>query len=193
MYDRAYWEQLWEKTLRDHPDKVASRRPNATLVAEIAELRPGRALDAGCGHGAESLWLGAHGWRVTSVDFSPAALAHGRATADAMGIADCIAWICGDVTTWPAPAASFELVVCLYVHCANGAAEMIQRLASAVAPGGTLFVIGHRQAADQIQISVDDATAVLDAQRWNLVVAEERPRANAGSGVDAVIRAQRIA
>ena len=35
-YDRAYWEQLWAKTLREHPDKVAHRPPNAHLIAEIA-------------------------------------------------------------------------------------------------------------------------------------------------------------
>jgi 2-polyprenyl-3-methyl-5-hydroxy-6-metoxy-1,4-benzoquinol methylase len=190
MYDRTYWEQLWAKTLRDHPEKVASKQPNATMIAELAGVAPGRVLDAGCGHGAEALWLAARGWKVTAVDFSADALAHGRQTADAMAIADSIQWICGDLATWNAPAASFDLVACLYVHCANGAAEMIQRLANAVAPGGTLFVIGHRQAADQIQISVDDATAVLDAQHWNLIVAEERPRAS--TGTDAVIRAQRI-
>jgi SAM-dependent methyltransferase len=188
MYDRAYWETLWEKTLRDHPDKVAARRPNATLLAEIAELKAGRALDAGCGQGAEALWLGARGWRVTAVDYSAAALAHGRATADAMGIADCIAWICGDLASWSAPAASFDLVVSLYVHCANGAAEMIQRLANAVAPGGTLVMIGHRQAGDQTQISIDDASVLTG---WDIVVAEERPRAS--TGTDAVIRAKRPA
>jgi len=90
-YDRGYWEQLWAKTLREHPDKVARRPPNAHLIAEVASLRPGRALDAGCGHGAEALWLAAHAWEVTAVDFSASALAHARSTAEALGpeIAGC--------------------------------------------------------------------------------------------------------
>ena len=46
-------------------------------------------------------------------------------------------------------------------------------------------------AAGQTQISVEEATAALDPARWNLVVAEDRPRAQTGTGVDAVIRAQR--
>ena len=201
MYDRTFWEQLWAKTLREHPDKVAQRAPSAQLIAEVSALSPGRALDAGCGHGAESLWLAAHGWQVTAVDFSPAALAHGRATAEAMGIADRIEWIEGDLATWAAPAAQYELVVCLYVHIAGSVEEMVLRMANAVAPGGTLFMIGHRPvdpatgaatpAAGQVQISVEEARAALDPRRWELVVAEERPRAVAGSGVDAVIRARR--
>ena len=43
--------------LREQADKVGRRPPNVHLTAEAAQLRPGRALDAGCGHGADTLWL----------------------------------------------------------------------------------------------------------------------------------------
>ena len=78
----------------------------------------------------------------------------------------------------------------------------MRRLAAGVAPGGTLFLVGHRPtdpatgaataAADQVQVSVASATAALDPGRWDLIVAEDRPRAVAGTGVDAVIRARSI-
>ena len=83
--DQGFWEQLWAKTLREHADKLAHRPPNAHLMGEAANLSPGRALDAGCGHGADTLWLAAHGWQVTAVDFSATALAHGRSMAEAAG------------------------------------------------------------------------------------------------------------
>jgi SAM-dependent methyltransferase len=203
-YDRAYWEQLWAKTLREHPDKVAQRPPNAHLIAQVASLRPGRALDAGCGHGAETLWLAAHGWEVTAVDFSASALAHARSTAEALGpdIAARIAWVEGDLAVWTPPRNHFDLVVCLYVHIAGSVDEMVRRMASGVAPGGTLFMVGHRPidpvtgkptaAASQVQVSVESAVAGLDPSGWELVVAEERPRAVAGTGVDAVILARRV-
>jgi SAM-dependent methyltransferase len=201
--DRDHWERLWEKTLRDHPDKIAQRPPNAHLVAEVADVASGRALDAGCGHGAETLWLAARGWRVTAVDFSSAALAHACARAEALGadVAARITWIEGDLATWAPPPESFDLVSCLYVHVAGSVPEMVRRMANGVARGGRLFVVGHRPidpatgketaAANQVQVSVESAVAALDSTEWDLVIAEERARAIAGSGVDAVISARR--
>lgn len=204
MRDRTFWERLWSKTLREHADKVAQRPPNAHLVRELADLRAGRALDAGCGHGADALWLAAHGWQVTAVDFSASALAHGRSMAEAMGadLADRIVWVENDLATWTAPLDHFDLVVCLYVHVTGSVEEMVRRMASAVAIGGTLFMVGHRPidpatgaataAAGQVQVSVESAIAALDPRQWESIVAEERPRSIAGTGVDAVIRARRM-
>ena len=203
-YDQPFWEQLWSKTLREHADKLAHRPPNAHLVGELATLDPGRALDAGCGHGADTLWLAAHGWDVTAVDFSASALAHGRSMAEAIGadVAERIVWIEADLATWTAPPAHFDLVVCLYVHVAGSVEAMVRSMANGVAMGGTLFMVGHRPidpttgaataAAGQVQVSVESAVAALDPHHWDLVVAEERPRPVAGSGVDAVIRARRL-
>jgi 2-polyprenyl-3-methyl-5-hydroxy-6-metoxy-1,4-benzoquinol methylase len=202
-FDQDFWERLWAKTLREHGDKVSRRPPNAHLTAEVSGLPAGRALDAGCGHGADTLWLAAHGWRVTAVDFSAAALAHGRATAEAAGadIAARVEWIEGDLAAWAPAPGRYDLVVCLYVHVAGSVEDMVRRMADAVAPGGTLLLVGHRPvdpatgaataAASQVQVSVEAAVAALDAEAWALIVAEERPRAVAGTGVDAVIHARR--
>jgi hypothetical protein len=46
-------------------------------------------------------------------------------------------------------------------------------------------------AAGQVQVSVESAVAALDPRRCELVVAEERPRPIAGTGVDAVIRGRK--
>ncbi len=67
--------------------------------------------------------------------------------------------------------------------------------------GGTLFLVGHRPidpatgaataAAGQVQVSAHAALAALDPAQWQPIVAGERPRATAGTGVDGVIRARR--
>jgi SAM-dependent methyltransferase len=204
-FDRESWEQRWTQVLRDHADQIASRPPNAYLRTEVAHLTPGRALDAGCGHGAEAIWLASSGWRVTGVDFSAAALEHARTTVAAIGsdVAERIDWVEGDLGAWTPPSGQFDLVSCLYVHVAGSVAEMVTRLGRGVAPGGTLFLVGHlpvdpatgepSPAAGQVQVTVDEAVGALDPDRWQVVVAEERPRAAAGTGVDAVVRAVRRA
>ena len=203
-YDQSFWEQLWSQTLREHPDKVAKRPPNAHLVSEVVDLHPKRALDAGCGHGADTLWLAAHGWHVTAVDFSASALAHGRSVAETVGtdVSERIAWVEADLATWTPEPRHFDLVVCLYVHVAGSVHETVRRMANGVAVGGTLFMVGHRPidpttgaataAAGQVQVSVESAVVALDPLHWQVVVAEDRPRPVVGTGVDAVIRARRL-
>lgn len=68
-------------------------------------------------------------------------------------------------------------------------------------PGGTLFLVGHRPidpatgaataAAGQVQVCIDTAVAALDPGRWRVILAENRPRTTAGTGVDAVICAKK--
>jgi 2-polyprenyl-3-methyl-5-hydroxy-6-metoxy-1,4-benzoquinol methylase len=202
-HDRDSWEDRWSRALREHGGRVAERPPNVHLVAEISPLRPGRALDAGCGHGSEAVWLAAHGWQVTAVDFAPTALAYARSTAATMGadIAERIDWLEADIAAWRPPPGDYDLVVSLYVHVAGSVVEMVRRLATGVAPGGTLLLVGHRPidpatgaetaAAGQVQVSVEEAVAALDPAAWEVVVADHRPRSNVGSGADAVVSARR--
>jgi SAM-dependent methyltransferase len=201
-FDRGFWEERWAQALREHAEDVTHRPPNAHLIAELEHQRPGIALDAGCGHGSDARWLAARGWQVTAVDFSQTALAHARSTAEAAGtdVAERIEWVEGDLGTWTPEPGRYDLVACLYVHMAGSVEEMVRRLATGVAPGGTLFLVGHRPidpatgaetaAAGQMQVSVDTVVAALDPGRWDLVVVKDRPRATAGTGVDAVIRAR---
>jgi SAM-dependent methyltransferase len=203
-FDRGFWEERWSQALREHGDAVAKRPPNTHLTEVAGNLSPGVALDAGCGHGSDTLWLAARGWQVTAVDFSATALAHARSTAEIIGadVAERINWVEGDLATWTPQPGHYDLVTCLYVHVAGSVEEMMDRMAAGVAPGGTLLFVGHRPidpatgaatpAAGQVQVSVDEAVAALDPARWEFVVAEERQRAVAGTGVDAVICAQRL-
>lgn len=199
-FDQASWERRWSQALADHGDAVAGRPPNAQLVEVAAGLDPGRALDAGCGHGAEAMWLAARGWEVTAVDFSATALDHARATAERLGddVAGRIHWVEGDLgVVTPGPQA-FDLVHSLYVHVAGPVEEMVARLANGVAPGGTLFMVGHlpvdpetgepSPAAGQQQVTVEEALNALPEDNWSIDTAEVMRRAD-GRGADAVVRA----
>ena len=138
------------------------------------------------------------------MDFAATALEHARSSAEAIGpdVAGRIDWVQGDLATWAPAPGRYDLVTCLYVHVTGSVAEMVRRLAAGVAPGGTLLLVGHRPvdpatgkataAAGQVQVSVDAAVAVLEPPEWRILVAEDRPRAAAGTGVDAVVCARRL-
>ncbi|WP_200803768.1 class I SAM-dependent methyltransferase [Pseudonocardia thermophila] len=195
--DREFWDERWSLALHAPGQALTRRPPHAYLTEAVRDLPPGRALDAGCGDGADALWLAARGWRVTALDFSPAALTHARANADAAGpaVAARVSWLEADLRTWQPPAGAFDLVICLYVQVAGSTPDVLARIASGVAPGGTLLVVGHHAlgtADERPQASVADAVTTLDPREWELVVAEDRLRAN-GTGLDAVINARRTA
>jgi SAM-dependent methyltransferase len=180
-------QQSWEQQYRAHP-AVWSGRPNAPLVAEAAGLTPGTALDVGCGEGADALWLAARGWEVTAVDFSTIALERAATHAEALGadVAGRITWAHADVTVW-GPEEQFDLVSTHFMHLpGEPRRSLIARLAAAVAPGGTLLVVGHhpsdletgarRPPVPDMFFSAEEVAGSLDRHAWDVVVAEARPR-----------------
>src|SRR5690606_2298783 len=131
-----YWEDHWAP---DSPGQEHRQLPaNPYLPAETTILRPGTALDAGCGSGAEALWLAGHGWQVTAADISATALATAQAPAAAAGLAKRIDWVEADLSRW-APDRTWGLVVTSYAHAEIGQLSFYRRLACWVAPGGTLL------------------------------------------------------
>lgn len=65
------------------------------LVEGEHALPPGRALDLGCGTGADAVYFAEHGWTVTGVDIVPRALRSARQRAHAAGVD--VTWVHGDV------------------------------------------------------------------------------------------------
>ena len=116
--------------------------PNRFLVAEVDGLAPGRALDLACGAGRNAVWLAERGWTVTGVDFSDAALENARRLSAERGVE--VEWVQADVRDWTPPAAAYDLVAILYLQIPADERRVVHgRAAAAVAPAGTLLVVGH--------------------------------------------------
>jgi SAM-dependent methyltransferase len=196
QWDRRYadQEQLW------------SGRPNGALVAEVAGLTPGRALDVGCGEGADAVWLAKGGWDVTALEVSGVALE--RAAGHARDAGVTVHWVHAELAEAELPPASFDLVSAQYpalLRTPDAAAE--RALLAAVAPGGELLLVHHagmdtQQAhdgdfdpADYVWPSM--VAALLDDD-WAVEVDERRPRIAPGGGAgahhteDLVLRARRL-
>ncbi|WP_231999672.1 bifunctional 2-polyprenyl-6-hydroxyphenol methylase/3-demethylubiquinol 3-O-methyltransferase UbiG, partial [Mycobacterium sp. 1245852.3] len=74
--------QFWEERYRS-AERVWSGRVNPRLAEVTADLPVGRALDLGCGEGADALWLAERGWQVVAVDVSATALRRATEAASA--------------------------------------------------------------------------------------------------------------
>ena len=117
-------------------------KPNRFLVAEVAELVPGRALDLACGEGQNAIWLATLGWRVIGVDYSEVAIAKARARAERDGVE--VDFTCADLVTYEPESGAFDLVLVLYLHIpAAKRRGVLERAAASVAPGGTFLLVGH--------------------------------------------------
>ncbi len=132
----------WDARYSERDGAMWSGRPNGRLVAEIADVTPGRVLDVGCGEGADAIWLARRGWTVTAIDISDVAVRRAREAAELAGAA--IEWVCGDALQTPFPAHSFDLVSMQYPALPKAGGEAaVRTLLDTVRPGGLLLAVYH--------------------------------------------------
>ena len=203
--DEAFWDERYRAT-----GAMWSGHPNSHLVFEATDVVPGRALDVGCGEGADAIWLAEHDWQATAVDISSVALARGAARATEVGAdtAQRITWLHADLIEWDPAAAQYDLVSAQFMRLPTEPRNsQFRRLAASVAPGGTLLIVGHhpsdlqttamRPPMPDLFFTGDDVAALLDPHDWQIVVNAARERTTTdpeGRTVtirDSVLRAER--
>ena len=175
-----FTQEFWDDRYRSAggSGQLWSGQPNPQLVAQTAGLTPGEALDAGCGEGADAIWLARHGWTVTAVDVSAVALerAAGYAASQGDEVARRITWRREDLRSWAPGPQRFDLVSAQYMHLPADELEALhRRLAVAVRPGGTLLVVAHHP--DDLHAltgragmfrTAEDLAASLDPGEWEI-------------------------
>ena len=132
----------WDARYGENDQGIWSGQPNHALVVEAGALRPGRALDVGCGEGADSVWLARQGWQVVGLD--PSAVALERAQAGAASAGVDVTWVHAELAqaAGDLPAAGFDLVTAFYPTLFTDT-EPLDTLTALVAPGGSLLVVHH--------------------------------------------------
>ncbi|WP_030670935.1 class I SAM-dependent methyltransferase [Streptomyces sp. NRRL B-1347] len=200
--------QFWERIHRARGGW--GTRVNPLLAEVAAPLRPGAALDLGCGPGGDSIWLAQQGWHVTAVDISATAVQRVRARARELGVGELVNAERHDLAD-SFPAGRFDLVSAQYFQTPFELprADILRTAARALRPGGLLLVVDHGSTAPwswnqdpDIHYPTPDETAAelaLDPARWSVLRADmPRRRATGPAGetatvVDNVLLVQRAA
>jgi SAM-dependent methyltransferase len=129
----------WDEQYRKEADSATEREsaPNPLLVEAACDLPPGHALDLACGTGRNALWLAQHGWSVTAVDGSAAAVEILRGRAERSGgrvdaqVADL------ENAGFKIAPANYDLIaMCYYFQ-----RDLIERCKRGLVPGGVMVAI----------------------------------------------------
>ncbi len=193
----------WDQRYADTP-LVWSAGPNQFLVGEVADLPRGRALDLACGEGRNALWLAEQGWQVTGTDFSPVAIDKARQRADQRDLD--VAFEVADATDG-APDGRYDLVIVFYLQLPAEQRRAAHRnAAAALAPGGTLLIVGHDRdnlergtggpSSPEVLLDVDGVLADLEGTGLEVERAKQVTRdveqedGTVATAIDCLVRAR---
>ncbi len=162
--------------------------PLKEMIEGPNALPKGRTLDLGCGKGTKSVYMAAHGWNVTGVDFVPRALKEARRRADAAGVK--IDFHEGDVTNLADLGLAPGYSLLFDFGCYHGLKrEQRDRYAAGVttlaAPGATLLMMAFTKALPPIPSGVSESELRERFGAWDLAWS----RSNEQPGTPAMMRA----
>src|SRR4051794_17635683 len=180
--DDEVWDARYAST-----DQVWSGEPNGAVVTELTGAVAGRAVDVGCGEGADAVWLAQHGWQVTALDVSGVALQRAEQAAGRAGVD--VHWVHAGLMDAELDG-QFDLVSAQYPALPRTPdGRTVRTLLDLVAPGGILLLAHHadidvehakEQGFDPADfISLDDVATALD-EGWRVEAYERRPRTVTG-------------
>lgn len=177
---KKFWENRYSSE-----DKIWSGNPNATLVDAVGGLPPGRAVDLGCGEGADVLWLAEQGWHATGIDISDTAVRRAQDAALAAGLQDHATFLAEDLSQWN-PEEEFDLVTGSFLQSPVelDRIAILRKASELVAPGGRMCIIshaapppwatGHQQ--HDFPDPAEDVRALALGQEWETDLQETRKR-----------------
>jgi SAM-dependent methyltransferase len=196
VFSEGFWDERYGTE-----DRIWSGQPNPQLVDRVTGMTPGRALEVGAGEGADAIWLARQGWDVTAFDVSQVALDKASRHASDAGVADRIAWDRVDLATWVGQPAAYDLVSAQFMYLDQpGLTLLYRQLGAAVAPGGTLLLVGHHPVDERhgahdfpdVRWTPEEAAGWLEPDEWTSIdLATVRREGHLGTMHDGIVQATR--
>ena len=176
------WNQSYSGEASDHAD------PDSGMLEIIDGLRPGRALDIGCGAGGLIVALAQRGWRVTGIDIAERAIEAARKIVQLQGTDAEL--IVADATKWK-PAGRYDLITSSFALPGSKAerASLFRMIKDALAPGGSVLLKDFDSSMNRIEffagfdlVTAEELTAAFYG--FNIIRAEivDTPVHDHGSG-----------
>lgn len=137
-----FWEDHYRTKKTDY-----SGNPGELLVRYVADLTPRRALDIGCSHGDDALWLAGRGWDVTGADISQTAIARAQKRLVGSDLAGRVRFVACDLER-EMPDGEYDLVTASYFQSpvALARTDILRRAMAKLVPGGYFLCIAHASA-----------------------------------------------
>jgi len=136
--------ELWDGSYRGGKRPFwDAGQPSGELrrVVEQGIIRPGPAVDLGCGSGTDAIYLASKGFDVTAIDVAPTALSLAREKADRAGVK--VRWLLASVLALPR-LEPFEFIFdrgCYHEVRFDNAAAYVETVRKLSQPGQTRFLL----------------------------------------------------
>ena len=133
-----WWDGFYAD--RDRSVPFFAAKPDENLVSYVANglVRPGRALDLGCGPGRNTMYLASAGFTVDAIDLSPTAISWASERLEQVG--DTVALMCGNAFTHDL-GGPYDLIYdsgCFHHLPPHRRVSYLRLLEQELAPGGHL-------------------------------------------------------
>lgn len=138
--DGQRWDAFFQDRARPCPFFVEV--PDESLAQWVGDgrLRPGRALELGCGHGRNAIFLARNGFSVDAVDFSRTAVAWARENVAAADVGASVTLVHANVFELDLPPGHYDLVYdsgCFHHIAPHRREQYVDLVVRALKPGGS--------------------------------------------------------
>ena len=138
-HELEFVELFFDRIYAD-PQAPFNTEPNAFLVSETANLKPGTALDVAMGQGRNAIYLASKGWQVTGFDIAQKGLDVAQAEAGKRGLH--ITTVKRGYEDFDFGQEKWDLVVFCYAWAPLTDPALVERVRASMRPHG-LVVIEH--------------------------------------------------